>query len=281
MVRPKRLSKVMHFARHTLINIIMNKGHLFVRINSNYSLGERCNVRVVEIQFYSLPHFDHSVPATGKHQRRFDGVPHTANRRALAVSAVLLQYLVLLPVPKEQIAVTVTAHQKLAVGTKRHFAGVTRHDVAGEFLFPLHRVLVPRLKDHNRIVQTLAAKEALGRMHDQSRHGLHRRVTNVLDRHANAPFPDQNLLVVTARDHFGAAVFHKENRIHRAQMMIVFLRYLARFGAVRDNFLVTAARDEKVIVAGIELDTIGQFAVGKRLDHPARFGIPQPQVTAQ
>jgi hypothetical protein len=196
------------------------------------------------------------------------------------MGAVLLQYLVLLPVPKEQVAVAVTADQKLAVGAKGHFTGVARHDMAREFLFPLHREFIPRLKDDDRIVQTLAAKESLGRMHDQSGHGLHGRITNVLDRYANIPLPDQYLLVITASNHFNAVVFHEEYGVDGAQMMIVLLRDLARLGTVGNNLLVTAAHDKKVIIAWIKLHAVRHFAVGKCLEHPTRFGIPQPQITA-
>lgn len=48
-------------------------------------------------------------------------------------------------------------------------------------------------------------------------------------------------------------------------MLIVLLHNLARTHVVLDNLLVRHSREEDVLVVGVELDTVGDFAVREGL----------------
>ena len=194
-------------------------------------------------------------------------MPCTANGGTASVSAILLEDFVLLPVPKKDIAVPISTHQELSIRTKCHFAGVPRDTVTGELFLFLHGKLVASLKDGNRIVQTLANEKSLRRVHDQTRHGMHGRVANVLDGDTNIPFPNENLLVITGGDHFRSIVFDKQNGVDGRQMMIVLLGDFRRRSIVCDNLVVAAANDKEVVVVGIKLHNERHLTVGKGLDN--------------
>ena len=206
-------------------------------------------------------------------------MPGAANGGSLGVRPVLLQNLAPLPVPKKEAAVAVATHEELSLSRRKgHFAGVARDNVAPKRFLFLQGKLLARLKDGNGVVEALSDKKALRGVHHQARHGMHGGIANVLDGNANVPFPDQDFLVVAARYHFGAIVFDKKNGVDGPQVVIVLLRNFRRGGVVRDNLVVAAANDKEIVVVGIKLDHVRDFAVGKGLQHFSRGRVPQAQI---
>lgn len=120
-----------------------------------------------------------------------------------------------------------------------------------------------------------------------SGHRVHRRLGDNLDGDGDVNVPQTHRLVVRRSEEaavlvdkgdgvdlsscakFSSALARPKGRggreTDRTQVLIVLLHNLARTHVVLDNLLVRHSREEDVLVVGVELDTVGDFAVREGL----------------
>mmetsp|Transcript_20003 Transcript_20003/g.43077 ORF Transcript_20003/g.43077 Transcript_20003/m.43077 type:complete len:211 (-) Transcript_20003:1371-2003(-) len=205
-------------------------------------------------------------------------MPNSPNTRSLIMCLELLQHLCLLEIPKEELSIAISTAYKSSIWTARNVACVSCHIVPFKLLLPLQCVSIACLIHHNAIVQTLCKKILLTRMHRNHRHGMHRRIRNVLDWNSNIPLPNQYLLIITRRHHLGTIILHKRDCIHRCQMMIILLRNLPSCRIIRHNLIIRTSHNKDVIIIWIKLDNIRYTTIGIGSHHLAGFCIPHSQI---
>lgn len=119
-------------------------------------------------------------------------MPHRPDRRTFVVSVILLQRPRALEVPEEELTVAVPAADEASIGADGDIAGISGDVVTLHLPLALERVPLPRLVDDNAVVEALADEKLLAWVHGNYRHGVHRRVGNVLDWDTNIPLPHQH-----------------------------------------------------------------------------------------
>jgi hypothetical protein len=123
---------------------------------------------------------------------------------------------------------------------------------------------------------------------------VHVGLGDVLDDHRDVIVPPSDGLVIGCRDE-PPVVVHKGDGVYRAQVLIIRLHNLMRTSVVLtrsatgsrdtithlDDLLILHTRQPDVLLVriGVELDHVGDLAVGESLDTFASFGVPHLEVS--
>mmetsp|Transcript_1482 Transcript_1482/g.4191 ORF Transcript_1482/g.4191 Transcript_1482/m.4191 type:complete len:353 (+) Transcript_1482:403-1461(+) len=190
----------------------------------------------------------------------------------------LTVHLARLPVPNPQLAVSVATHDIVAIGRDARLARVSRDHVSLESLLSIELEAVTRRVRGDLVVEVRAQKPLVVWRLGHSGHRVHRRIRYVLDRHRDAILPHKHLLVIRRRDEAPILLAEGE-RVHGTKVLIVHLLDLTRTHIILDDLLVRAAREQCVLLVGMQLRAEGQLAVGKRGDALAGLCVPQLQVS--
>mmetsp|Transcript_14749 Transcript_14749/g.41762 ORF Transcript_14749/g.41762 Transcript_14749/m.41762 type:complete len:584 (+) Transcript_14749:1747-3498(+) len=205
-------------------------------------------------------------------------MPHASDGWALFMRSVLLQNSRLLPIPKVDFAVAVSASHESSIRTECDVASVAGNIVTTELLLLLDGEFATSLQHGDVVVKRLCRDEVARRVHRHARHGMHGWVGNVLDGDADIPLPHQHLLVVAACHHLRSLIFHEHDRVDRRQVVVVLLRDFAGRAIVRHDPVVAVSNDEEVVILWIKFHDVRDLAVCECLQHLAGFGAPQSKV---
>jgi len=152
--------------------------------------------------------------------------------------------------------------------------------MAAESLLVVQAELLAHGVNEDLIIHRLSSEVLAAWMQGGGRHGVHRGFADRLYRNWYTELPNTKTLIITCC--YESSVFVAEGHsVYSSQMLIVFLRHLARVYVPLYDLLVGAAREEDIllIVVRVELHAVGDSAVAEGAETLSCLCIPEIDVT--